>query len=70
MSEKLNFTVTGMTCGGCENAVKRAVRQLDGVEDVAASHSAKQVDVTFDEAKVNATTIRQRIESLGYTVIN
>jgi copper chaperone len=68
VSETLNFTVTGMTCGGCENAVKRAVRQLDGVEDVTASHSAKQVDVTFDEGKVNAAKIRERIESLGYAV--
>ena len=68
MSEKLNLTVTGMTCGGCENAVKRAVRQLEGVEDVSASHAANQVGVTFDEGKVTPATIRERIEGLGYTV--
>jgi copper chaperone len=68
MSEKIQLTVTGMTCGGCENAVKRAVRQLAGVEDVTASHAASEVDVTFDGSKVNAEMIRERIETLGYGV--
>jgi copper chaperone len=68
VSEILNLTVTGMTCGGCENAVKRAVRQLEGVEDVVASHSANEVGVTFDEGKVSAVSIRERIQSLGYSV--
>ena len=57
-----------MTCGGCENAVKRAVRQIAGVEDVTASHAANQVDVTFDGDKVNPGMIRERIATLGYTV--
>ena len=68
MSEKVQLTVTGMTCGGCENAVKRAVRQLAGVEEVTASHTANQVGVTFDENKVNAGMIRDQIASLGYQV--
>lgn len=58
-----------MTCGGCENAVTRAVRQIDGVENVAASHTAKQVDVTFDAGRVNPQMIRDRIEALGYAVM-
>ena len=68
MSEKVQLAVTGMTCGGCENAVTRAVRQINGVEDVTASHAAGQVGVTFDESKVNAGMIRERIEALGYNV--
>jgi copper chaperone len=68
MSEKIQLTVTGMTCGGCENAVTRAVSQLAGVERVTASHTANQVEVTFDEHQVNAGMIRERIETLGYTV--
>jgi copper chaperone len=68
MSEKVQLTVTGMTCGGCENAVKRAVGQLPGVEAVTASHAANAVDVTFDGSKVNAGMIRERIQTLGYNV--
>lgn len=68
MSEKVQLTVTGMTCGGCENAVRRAVRQIEGVEEVTASHAANQVDVTFDADKANAEIIRERIEAAGYVV--
>jgi len=68
MSEKVQLNVTGMTCGGCEHAVTRAVRQIDGVKDVTASHQANQVDVTFDAGKVTAAMIRERIEMLGYHV--
>ena len=70
MSDTLLLTVTGMTCGGCENAVKRALGQLPGIEAVTASHQAKQVGVTFDGTKVTHAMLKARIESLGYAVEN
>ncbi|MCH7667281.1 MAG: heavy-metal-associated domain-containing protein, partial [Acidobacteria bacterium] len=42
------FRVEGMTCGGCEVAVKRAVKKLEGVDTVAASHKAGSAEVTYD----------------------
>ena len=68
MAETLQLTVTGMTCGGCENAVKFTLRQLKGVREVTASHKANTVDVTFDEAAVSPAAIRTAIEGLGYQV--
>jgi copper chaperone CopZ len=68
MSETMSFRVTGMTCGGCENAVKRALGRLDGVTDVTASHAEERVGVTFDPAKVTPEAIRQKIAAAGYTV--
>jgi len=68
MTETLQLKVTGMTCGGCENAVKRALQQVDGVEEVSASHEANLVGVTYDAAKVTPTQLRERIEMAGYDV--
>jgi copper chaperone len=68
MSETLQLTVTGMTCGGCENAVKFSLQQIKGVEEVAASFKQNVVDVTFDEKKVTPAVIRTTIEGLGYGV--
>ena len=68
MPETLQMTVTGMTCGGCENAVKRALGRIDGVEEVTASHASSQVGVTFDPGKVTPTVLRDTIEALGYQV--
>jgi copper chaperone len=68
MSETLQLTVTGMTCGGCENAVATSLKRVNGVEEVRASFKANVVDVTFDEAKVTPSVIRTTIEGLGYEV--
>jgi len=57
-----------MTCGGCENAVKRALGQMQGVERVDASHAAGSVDITFDDALVTLAAVKGRIETLGYHV--
>jgi copper chaperone len=66
--EQLTLSVTGMTCGGCENAVKRAVSALDGVADVSASHGENRVTLTYDPSKVDRAAIARRIEGAGYTV--
>jgi copper chaperone CopZ len=68
MSETLQLTVTGMTCGGCENAVKRAVSKLPGVETVTADHHAGLVGVEYDPSQVTAQVIRSEIEAVGYDV--
>lgn len=60
------YKVIGMTCGGCENSVKRVVKQLPGVQEVAASHSAKSVNVFYDEKQVNEGEILNQIKKLGY----
>ena len=68
--ETLTFHVTGMTCGGCENAVKRALSRLEGVLDVTPSHQESRVVVTFDPGTVGADAIRQRIRAAGYPVVD
>jgi copper chaperone len=68
MTETLQLTVNGMTCGGCENAVKKALSQIDGVEEVSASHAAHLVGVTYDTGKVTPAVLKARIEALGYEV--
>jgi copper chaperone len=66
--ETVTLRVTGMTCGGCENAVKRALGRLEGVSEVTASHVEEKVGVSFDSAMVTPDQIRARIAAIGYTV--
>lgn len=66
--EQMTLTVKGMTCGGCENAVKRVLTMLDGVADVTASHRESRVTVTFDTARTTPAAIHQAIETAGYRV--
>ena len=39
------FTVTGMTCGHCEKAVTRAVKQIDPQAEVTIDRTANLVQV-------------------------
>lgn len=64
----ITLAVQGMTCGGCENAVKRAVGAMPGVADVAASFSGQQVVITFDPDVVTTASLEAKIAQLGYTV--
>jgi copper chaperone CopZ len=68
MASVLTLPVQGMTCGGCEKAVTRAVGTMSGVSAVTASHTSAQVVVTYDPAVVTAADITQKIGRLGYTV--
>lgn len=68
MNTTLNLRVTGMTCGGCENAVKRTLMKLPGVVNVDASHARESVRVEFIPESVKPDAIRSAIQTLGYDV--
>ena len=59
------FTVTGMTCGHCEKAVTRALKQLDPQAGVTIDRSANRVDVQSDQARA---LLSQAIAEEGYAV--
>ena len=62
---KQTFTVTGMTCGHCEKAVTRAVKQLDPQAEVAIDRAANQVEVQSDQPR---ELLAQAIAEEGYSV--
>lgn len=64
----LNLTVSGMSCMGCVNSVKRLVSALPGVSNVNVDLASGRVDVSFDPALVRVEIIRQAIEGGGYQV--
>ena len=45
MSQPFAFTVTGMTCGHCEAAVRRAIGQLDAAAQVRIDRARHLVEV-------------------------
>ncbi len=59
------FTVTGMTCGHCEKAVTRAIKQLDPQAEVTIDRAANQVVVQSDQARA---LLSQAIAEEGYAV--
>ena len=59
------FTVTGMTCGHCEKAVTRAVKQLDPQAEVTIDRAANKVQVQSSQTREK---LSQVIAEEGYAV--
>lgn len=59
------FTVTGMTCGHCEKAVTRAIKQLDPQAEVVIDRAANQVSVQSAQPR---EALAQVIAEEGYAV--
>ena len=59
------FTVTGMTCGHCEQAVTRALKQVDPLVEVRIDRAANQVVVQSHQAR---EVLARAIAEEGYEV--
>ena len=59
------FTVTGMTCGHCEKAVTRAVKQADPLAEVKIDRAANQVVVQSGQPR---ELLAQAMVEEGYAV--
>ena len=59
------FTVTGMTCSHCEQAVTRALKKVDPLADVRVDRAANQVVVQSHQAR---EVLAQAIAEEGYEV--
>jgi copper ion binding protein len=61
------YTVVGMTCGHCVNAVTEEVSQVPGVTAVDVDLTSGGLTVTSD-AHVDETAVRAAVEEAGYEV--
>ena len=63
---KQKYDVMGMTCSACSAHVDKAVRHLDGVQDVNVNLLSNCMVVDYDESKVNDAMIQKAVENAGY----
>jgi copper chaperone CopZ len=66
--QKVEFTIKGMTCTGCEHHVKSEVNKLDGIIEVSVSYEKGNAIVKFDKTKTSIEAITAAINSTGYKV--
>jgi len=66
--ETASFEIKGMTCTGCEEHVKHAVNELDGIIGVTSSYNEGEASVKFDASKTTLESIIKAIDATGYHV--
>lgn len=59
--------VEGMVCGGCENRVQNALKNIDGIENVVADHTTGIVKITSNN-EVEESVMKEKIEDIGFEV--
>ncbi len=62
-----SYTVVGMTCGHCVNAVTEEVSAVPGVTGVDVDLASGGLTVTSD-APVDESAVRAAVEEAGYEV--
>lgn len=60
--------VKGMVCGGCENRVKNALKDIENVETVEASHETGIVKI-ISNTEVPKKLLEETIEDIGFDVV-
>jgi len=60
--------VEGMSCGHCKAAVEKALKSVDGVENVVVDLSNKTADVTLTK-EVSNETLSKAVTDAGYDVV-
>ncbi|MGQ9556497.1 MAG: heavy-metal-associated domain-containing protein [Desulfurispora sp.] len=63
------YQVEGMSCQHCQMAVEKALKALDGVEDVQVDLAAGRVQVSFDPGRTTSQELKEAILDAGYTVV-
>jgi copper chaperone CopZ len=68
MSTTVTYSVTGMSCGHCENSVSSELAALHGVTGVAADAKNGTVTVSSD-GPLDDSAVRAAIDEAGYELV-
>ena len=61
--------IKGMSCNHCKIAVEEELNKLKGVIKANVNLKNNNVEVEFDETKVNMEKLKQAIEEAGYEAV-
>lgn len=66
MAEVRRYSVTGMSCSHCENAIREEVGQLPGVTNLQVSSSTGLLEVTLAEPAPTDEQMLAAVDEAGY----
>ncbi|MTD41926.1 heavy metal translocating P-type ATPase [Erwinia sp. CPCC 100877] len=60
------FSIEGMTCASCAQAVEKAAANLTGVSSAAVNLATEKLSVQYDESKLAEKDIQKAVAAAGY----
>ena len=70
MSEKIELKIGGLSCNHCKMKIEKALKTLDGVENVQVNLEDGEAIVDFNSAKISEAELKRVIGDVGYEVIS
>ena len=67
--QDVTLQVSGMSCMGCVNSVKRLLAAVNGVAQVDVDLPSGQVKVAYDANLATLQALKEAIASGGYQVV-
>ena len=64
--QSIELSVTGMTCVGCAQSIKRTLDSTAGIESSQLSFPSGRLAVTFDPARIESRAIVDEIRQSGF----
>ena len=65
-----SISIEGMMCGHCQTTVDKAIRSVNGVQDVTVDLDGKQATVVYDPSDTDISEIKAAIAKAGYKVVD
>lgn len=64
--QEIILNVKGMMCEGCENRIKNALSNTEGIKNIVANH--KEGTVTITAVNIDIDKVKEKIEDMGFEV--
>jgi Cu2+-exporting ATPase/Cu+-exporting ATPase len=69
MNQIQTYKVKGMHCASCSAIIEKTFKKTEGVESAEVNYGTETAKVSFDESKISAEYLSEKIKPLGYSLI-
>lgn len=66
---KDTYTIEGMSCASCAQAVEKSVGKLDGIDFANVNLATEKLSVQYDDQQISASDITQAVADAGYKAV-
>jgi P-type Cu+ transporter len=63
------YRVKGMHCASCSSIIERAVKKIEGVENIVVNNGTENAKISYDASKTNPESFNKKLEPLGYSLM-
>jgi copper chaperone len=65
-TKDVTLSIKGMTCGGCEGKVNKALSACKGVSDVKVSHKDGKAELHLEDGKASVEDLIEALKHAGF----